>query len=92
MQTELQNIIRKISNAISDRRPVPDPLAGLRGWGQNLTFSEHDHVAYQIKGKHECSNMLANILPAEPRSPHPLTQGSKRQNSTFAEHFRLHIK
>ena len=31
---------------------------------KNSTFSEHGHVAYQIKGKHECSNILANILPA----------------------------
>ena len=27
----------------------------------NLTFAEHDHVAYQIKGNRECSNMVANI-------------------------------
>ena len=28
-------------------------------------FSEHGHVAYQIKENHECSNMVANILPAD---------------------------
>ena len=27
---------------------------------------ERGHVAYQIKGKHECSNMAANILHADP--------------------------
>ena len=40
---------------------------GMESKGQNLTFSEHDHVAYQIKGNHECSNMVANIFPADPR-------------------------
>ena len=34
--------------------------------GQNSTFSEHGHVAYKIKGDHKCSNMVANILPADP--------------------------
>ena len=32
---------------------------------QNSTFSEHGHVAYQIKGNHECS-MVKNILTADP--------------------------
>ena len=31
-----------------------------------FTFSEHDHVAYQLKENHECSNMVANILPTDP--------------------------
>ena len=31
------------------------------GWCQNSTFSEHAHVAYQIKWNHECSNMVAHI-------------------------------
>ena len=35
------------------------------GWGigQNSTFSEYGHVAYQIKGNDACSNMVTNILP-----------------------------
>ena len=41
-----------------------------RVWGQNSTFSEHGHVAYQDKGNHVCSNMVANILHADP-SPTP---------------------
>ena len=59
-------------------RPPPSPPPPPRPWsvGQNLTFSEHGHVAYQIKENHECSNMvvniLANILPADPyRLPPP---------------------
>ena len=42
------------------------------GWGQgqNLSFSEYDHVAYQIKADDACSNNLANILPTEaPSTP-----------------------
>ena len=30
---------------------------GLGSKGQNSTFSEHSHVAYQIKADDECSNM-----------------------------------
>ena len=44
--------------------PPPPPTLGSKG--QLLTFAEHDHVAYQIKGNCECSNMVANILPAAP--------------------------
>ena len=32
--------------------------------GQNSTFLEYGHVAYQIKENHECSSMVANLLPA----------------------------
>ena len=39
--------------------------------GQIATFSEHCHVAYQIKGNQVCSNMVANILPADPPMPPP---------------------
>ena len=38
---------------------------------QNSTFSKHGHVAYRIKGNNECSNMVANILPADPHLPNP---------------------
>ena len=50
---------------------VSHPLGGLRVWGQNSTFSEHGHVAYQIKGNHECSSMVANILVVDPFPPPP---------------------
>ena len=41
--------------------------AGLKG--QDLSFSEHSHVAYQIKGNHECNSMVANNLPTDPYPP-----------------------
>ena len=37
----------------------PDP--GVSSKVQNSTFSKHCHVAYQIKGNHGCSNMVANV-------------------------------
>ena len=54
--------------------PPPTPLPPNPGSkGQNSTFSEHGHVAYQIKGNNECSNMVANVLLANiyPSTPPP---------------------
>ena len=51
--------------------------------GQKSTFSEHSYVAYQIKGNHECSNMVANILPA---GLSPSALGFKRSTFNFSEH------
>ena len=45
------------------RPPYPLPL-GM--WSVQL-LAEHGHVAYRIKENHECSNMVAYILPADPR-------------------------
>ena len=65
---------------------------GVESKGQNSTFSEHGHLAYQIKGNHECSSIVANILLADPYKPTPipltlsLGSGSKGQNSTFSDH------
>ena len=62
----------------------------LRLWGskdQNATFLEHGHVAYQIKGNQKCSNIVANILPAEP--PLPTASrilGVERLNSTISDY------
>ena len=68
---------------------ILSPFGGLRGWGrgQNYTFSEYGHVAYQIKADDAGSNMVANILPTDT----PLTQGvgSKGQTIYFTE--RSHV-
>ena len=79
---------------ILDRRPWSDPLGGLRGWGrgQNSSFLEYVHVAYQIKENDACSNMEKNIMPAD-TFPLTLGLGSKGQNSTsFQNMVMLHIK
>ena len=63
--------------------------------GQKSTFSEHDHVAYQIKGNHECSNMVANILHSDPPPPPPRTIGkivSKDQIQLFQNMVMWYIK
>ena len=58
---------------------LPDP--GVGSISLNSTFSEHSHVAYQIKWNHKCSNLVANTVPADPPP-----WGQKGQNSTFSEH------
>ena len=48
--------------------------------GQHSTCSENGHVAYQIKGNHKCSKMVANILPETPIRP---WSGVKRSKFKF---------
>ena len=70
-------------------RRLPPP------WGtksQNLTFSEHGLASYQIKGNHKCSNMVANIIPADPPYPPPPTLGwvQKVKIQLFQNIVKLH--
>ena len=67
---------------ILDRSPGSDPLVDLGGGVVNSTFSENGHVAYQIKGNHKWSNMVANIWPTDP-SPGP---GVNMSTFIFLEH------
>ena len=84
-QIEVNHECSKIvaNNSPADPAPhlhPPEPGVGAIGSkGQNSTLSEHSHVAYQIKGNHECSNMVANILP---QNPNPLN-GVKRSKFNF---------
>ena len=80
--------IRKCSSKVANICPeMPTPSPRPWGWGQNSTFSEHGHVAYQNKKNHECSNVVANILPADPPPPQPapptLWIGSVGKKSVF---------
>ena len=43
--------------------PTPDPMVGIKR--SKFSFSEHGHVANQIKENRKCCNMVANILPAD---------------------------
>ena len=54
----------------------------------NSTFSEHGHVAYQIKENHECSNMVPNIMLADILT---LGMGQIGQNLPFSEHGHIEI-
>ena len=49
----------------------PGWTKGVRSVGQKSLFSEHGHVAYQIKENLKCSNMVATILPTDPLHPPP---------------------
>ena len=71
---------------IFNQRSVSHLLHGLRRWGQNSTFSKPDHVAYQIKENHECSNMVAPPPPPPSPPPHPLGMWSIGQIQFFPEH------
>ena len=72
--------------------PADPPDPGDQGAiGQNTTLAGHGHVAYQIKENHKCSNMVANILPADPPlpldPPNPdLEDGLNRSKFDFSEH------
>ena len=71
------------------RRPPSDQ--GVASKGQNSTFLEHGHVVYQIKC-HECSNMVASILPADP-PPNPCGGGDQKVKiHLFQNMVMLHIK
>ena len=78
------------SKHFSCRPPYPSPLhPGEGSIGQNSTFLEHGHVAYiKLKGITKCSNMVANVLPADrPLSPMmTLGNGVKRSKFNFSEH------
>ena len=68
------------------RRPLPisNSWGGVKRSKFNV-FSHQCQVAYQIKENRECSNMVANILPADPYPPSSLTLGvgSKGRDSAF---------
>ena len=71
---------------IFDRRSVSHTLGGLRGLGQNSTFSEHGHVAYQIKGNHEMQQPGNKYFACRPPMPLPQGDGVNRSKVTFSEH------
>ena len=47
------------------RLPSP-PTLGMGSVSRNSTLIEHGHFAYQIKENYEYSNMVTNIMPADP--------------------------
>ena len=58
----------------------PHPTLGVGSKGQNFTFSEYGHVAYQIKGNDTCSIMVVNILSEDVSD---LGGGVKRSKFNF---------
>ena len=86
MQAEIQ-YIGHIKQDLSLNAWV-HPTRGLRVWGrgQNSTFLEYGHVAYQIKGNDANIDMITNILSIDLWDP---GLGSKGQNVTFSEHGQI---
>ena len=73
--------------------PTDKPLTqGVGSKGQIIYFSEHGHVAYQIKADDAGTNMVANILPTD--TPSTQGEGSKGQTIFFFEssHVAYQIK
>ena len=62
--------------------PPPLPTLGVVSKGKDSTVSEHGHVAYQLKGNHKCSKMVANIFSTDPNTQ-PTTSGDKRSKFIF---------
>ena len=75
--------ITKSSNMVAHILPA-DPLDPSGQMVKYSTFSEQCHAAYQITGNHECSNIVARILPAA--HPPPPDPGDGVNRSTFSEH------
>ena len=82
-----------INNLPADPTPPPPPHRALEmgSVGQNSLFSEHGHVAYQIKEYHECSNMVANILSPDISRPWVWVNRSKFNFSEYG-HVACQIK
>ena len=63
LHVKLNGILKNINMVanIFPQTPSHPPTLGIGSIDHNSTFSEHGHVAYQIKTNHECSNMITNI-------------------------------
>ena len=86
--TKCSNMVANILSA----DPPPQMTLGDGSIGQNSTFSEQGHIAYQIKGSHKCCNMLSNTVPQTP-SPHdPRGSDQKVKIHFFQNMVMLHIK
>ena len=63
------------------RRPPPTLGVGVKM--SKFNFFRACHVAYHIKWNHACSNIVANILPADPNPPPTLEGGVKMSKFNF---------
>ena len=58
-------------------------IKDLRSIGQKSTFSEHGHVAYQIKWTHEMQQHASKYFARRPPSPTTLGDGVNRSKFSF---------
>ena len=69
------------SNVVANILPASPPQrVGMGSKGQNSTFSEYDHVTYQVKENYTCNSMVANVMPVDPPDP---GAGDKRSKLNF---------
>ena len=85
------NGITKSSNMVPNICSRRTPTLTLESNGHYTAFSEPCNVAYQIKGNHECSNMVANILHADPFTD-PWDGVNRSKVLLFQNMVMLHIK
>ena len=72
----------------------PPPTVEMGSIDKMSTFSEHGHIAYQIKWDHEIQQHGSKLFwPHTSPSPYdPRGVGSKGQNSNFSEHGHVAYK
>ena len=72
----------------------PAPWVNLGGGSKNQysNFSEHGHVAYQIKWNHKCNNMVLNTLSTYTPPPQHWGWGQKVKLKFFQNIVLLLIK
>ena len=75
---------------MSDPPGFMSPTLGMGLIGQNSTFSEYGHVAYQIKGNHKKQQYGSNFFARRP-NPTP-TLGVKRSKINFFRAMSSYIK
>ena len=77
--------ITECSSMVANILPTDNPTLGMGSVGQNSTFSEHGHVAYQTEGNQEMQQHGSKYFARKPPY-NPQGMGSVGQNSTFSEH------
>ena len=84
--------INKCSSMVASILPADPFLTLLFGSkGQNTTFSEHDHVAYQIKGNQQMQQYGSKYFAGRPL-PDPAVWGRKVKIQLFQNMIMFHIK
>ena len=76
-------------------RPPPSLTLGMGSIGQNYFFSEHGHVAYQIKGNHRMQQHGSKYFASRPLPDPtlwPCCWGPKVKIKLFQNMVMLHIK
>ena len=74
-----------VANILAADIPSPPPPPEDYSIGQKSSFTEHGHVAYQIK-ESRMQQLAAHILPADPTKPPSPDTGDGVKIQLFSEH------